>query len=87
MKKKIPTDVNPKIGKLVAAIAEKRQELGLLEWGSLSIEEVVKCLREKPPTEELTKFTSTLLSQDQKESEKSSKRNPAAKKGNKKKGP
>ena len=47
MSEEIPKEVNPKIGALVAAIGKKRRELGLLEWGQLSIEEVVERLKEK----------------------------------------
>ena len=47
----IPKDVNPKIAKLVAAIGQKRRELGFLEWGQLPIEDVVERLTEKPKQE------------------------------------
>ena len=78
--KKIPADVNPKIGKLVAAIAQKRRELGFLEWGKLPLEEIIKRMQEEPPTEDLAKFTSTLLSQDQEQAKKPSKSDSPAKK-------
>ncbi|MFH1741773.1 MAG: hypothetical protein ABIH23_22435 [bacterium] len=45
---KVPEEINPKIGELVAAIGKKRRELGFLEWGQLPIEEVVKRLQEQP---------------------------------------
>ncbi|HPA48204.1 MAG TPA: hypothetical protein PLZ55_08380 [bacterium] len=38
-------EINPKIGKLVAAIGDKRRELGLLEWGQVPLEEVIDRLK------------------------------------------
>ena len=48
MADKTSKEGNPKIAELVAAISEKRRELGLLEWGQVSIHEVIDRLKKQP---------------------------------------
>ncbi len=54
MKDKRSDGENPKISELVAAISEKRRELGLLEWGQVSIHEVIDRLKKQPKDKEST---------------------------------
>ena len=54
MKDKRSDGENPKISELVAAISEKRRELGLLEWGQVSIHEVIDRLKKRPENNEST---------------------------------